>query len=464
MDKQMKVGLALVATVFVTAILFWNQIPYAGYALLALTLIMFFNLKKNYGHKIKDLFSTTRKKLLEKEEGRVGIYLNVFQWNIFVRTSVGIVGGFLVTFALLLLDALIGSEVMNFWITMAAFFIGFLFFVQSEPDDEVVPEAHGAMITFWSHRFRVYRREGTYSWTGKFIGIKHSTTIHTEGTDKNGFIKLKPFPISIWNQLDQKGRVQLEINTRDSSTITATLTLIGQLNDPYLWLDSADPVTDLAEQTRTAFRTAAGFFTGVDCALIKNVLITLMGGNHVQTVFLPKNIDGYPKGSVIRNHAGSPMLGTDQEESKDHFADQALKEGDEDMLKACLSDKAGGEGKLFVERLSVEDAFTDVMERLGYRLIKAAVGNIDLSVEVTIEANKAASEVFQRAGQIASAKATAEGIEIFGKAAEGQSELVTAIVASKDYKNVKVVVTGSGNNKLKDAAATHASLRGDNNE
>ncbi len=464
MDKQQQLTLALLVSVFVLAIMFWIQIPYAGFALLAMFLITFFNLKKNYQHKIKDWLSTTHNKLLENEEDRIGIYLNVFQWNLFVRPLAGIAGGFLVTFALLLLDALMGSEVMNLWISMAAFFIGFLFFIQSEPNDEVVPEAHGAMITFWGHRFRIYRKEGTYSWTGKFIGIKHSTTIHTEGTDKNGFIKLKPFPISIWNQLDQKGKVQLEINTRDSSTITATLTLIGQLNDPYLWLDSADPVTDLAEQTRTAFRTATGFFTGVDCALIKNVLVTLMGGDHVQTVFLPKNIDGYQKGSVLRNHAGSPILGTNQEESKDHFAQRALEEGDEEMLKACLSDKTGGKGKLFVERLSVEDAFIDVMKRLGFRLIKAAVGNIDLSSEVTVEANKAASEVFQRAGQIASAKATAEGLEIFGKAAAGQSELVTAIVASKDYKNVKVVVTGSGNNKLKDAAATHATLLGGEND
>jgi hypothetical protein len=395
---------------------------------------------------------------------RVGKYLNVFQWNLIVRPVVSLVAGTTLTAVLMFVDWFMETNVMNSWIFAAVALSMTLFFAQSENEDEVVPEAHGAMLTFWGMRFRVYRQEGHYSWTGKLLGFGRSQTVQSEGTDKNGFLKLLPFPISIWNQMDEKGKARLGSLARDSSEVTTTLTLTIQLLDPYLWIDSADPALDLAEQARTAFRTAISFFTGVDCALIKSVFVNLMGGLPILSVFLPKTIEGYPMGSMLRDRAGVPMYreikqGSDETTVKEEFAKIIASDADKTMLAECKSTKNSDEVDFHIAKRTVESAFSDVRERLGVKLIKAAVGNIHLSEEVTTEANKAASETFQRASQVASARTYVEVSRVMKEANElGLSDFDKGIAAAQDNPNVKVVVTGGGGDSLKGAAATLATL------
>ncbi|MFT7644438.1 MAG: hypothetical protein ACI9BF_000082 [Candidatus Paceibacteria bacterium] len=462
MNKLTKIGLALIAigTMGASAlmIVYWSFISdYTTAIVAAVTLVIIcYNLTGRQSE-LNNQPST-------EDPVRVGKYLSVFQWNLIVRPVVSLTAGTIVAAVFKFADWYIETNVMNIWIFAGVALGMAVFFAQSENEDEVVPESYGAMLTFWGVRFKAYRKEGRYPWTGKLIGFGKSQTVHSEGTDKDGFIKLLPFPISIWNQKDQKGKVQLKSSARDTSEVTTTLTLTLQLLDPYIWIDSTDPALDLAEQARTAFRAAIAFFTGVDCTLVKSVFANLMVGLPILSVFLPKTINGYPKGSMLRDKGGVSMYtvikkGSDETSVKEKFAKLIDSDADRIMLAECNSTQDSSVVDFYIAKRTVETAFADVLDRLGAHLVKAAVGNISLSEEVTREANKAASETFQRESQVASAKTFVE----VGKIMQGVNELSLsdfdkAIAAAQDNPNVKVVATSGGDDSLKGAAATLAAL------
>lgn len=413
--------------------------------------------------------------LFETEPDRVGVYFTVYGWNLIARPLVSTIVGTLYATPILLLDLAAGSHVMTVWLSAGLIFILALWVGLDDTDEpEVVPEAHAAMLTLLRRRFRWYRTEGEYNWTGKRAWLGRSTTVHVdsdgkvkEGIHKDGFIRITPFPISIWNQVDQKGKVLLESLSSVTSQVFNTLTLTIQLFDPKLWLDSPDPVLDLAEQAREAFRTVVSFFTGKDVSRVKKVLGTMMLGKTIITVFTPKNIGYARRGTMIWDRAGVPMFEVVEnglteaqvEEKKVAFRDRLDREANPDALKACkFKGPQDATEVVHIEVRTVEGSFKDVLERLGAGLVKAAVGNIQLSEEEMTEGNKAASEESQAEAQIASANATAEGIKIVNEAAAKASDLSVAIAASKDYPGVRVAVIGGGKDDLRSAAATHATL------
>jgi hypothetical protein len=462
MNNLTKAGLALIAIAWFGALvlmnMYWNSIAdYMAAIVVVVTLVIIYNRRQS------ERQSELNNQPSREDPKRVGEYLNVFQWNIIVRPVVSLTAGTIVAAVFKFADWYIETNVMNIWIFAGVALGMAVFFAQSENEDEVVPEAYGAMLTFWGVRFKVYRKEGRYSWTGKLIGFGKSQTFHSEGTDKNGFIKLLPFPISIWNQKDQKGKVQLKSSASDTSDVNTTLTLTIQLLDPYIWINSTDPALDLSEQARTAFRAAISFFTGVDCILVKSVFANLMVGLPILSVFLPKTIDGYPKGSMLRDKGGVSMYmvikkGSDETSVKEEFANLIRSDADRIMLAECNLNPSSVDD-FHIAKRTVETAFADVLDRLGAHLVKAAVGNISLSEEVTREANKAASETFQRASQIASAKTFVEVGNIMQGVNElGLSDFDKAIAAAQDNPNIRVVATSGGDDSLKGAAATLAAL------
>lgn len=398
----------------------------------------------------------------ENEEfERVGIYFNVFEWNFFARPILSLLAGLFMSLILLLSDSFLELDIIDGQIFFGIVACMTLFFAQADETDLRVPAAHAAMLTLWGMRFRLYLKEGDYSWSGQSLGFGRSNAVRTEGTDDNGFINIEPFPINIWNKSDERGKLQLESHAKNSSKVFTTLTVIMVITDPMLWINSNDPALDFSDKARDALRTAIGYFTDIDCAVIKNIFWKMMIGESVLTTFLPRDIIDYAKWSIIRSNGGTPLYTTfpsdadsaEVEKITNDFLILLNEQADPKMLEACSKD-----GKVKLEIKTIESIFSDVYLRLGVVLKSASVGIIELSDVVTTEANKAASEGFQRSAQTASANATAEGVRILDQATKGVSDLVTGIIASKDYDGVKVVVTGGGNNKLKDAAATHAVL------
>lgn len=428
-----------------------------------------------------------RKDRNKHEPERVGVYFNVFQWEIIVRPVVCLTAAFIVSGIITtLVHWLLGFELINNLIFISIV-LGFtIIFAQNEDEDEVVPEAHGAMVTLWGMRFDVFRKEGRYSWTGKRLGFNRSQTTHTAGTTSSGFIKLQPFPFQVWDSADSEVKKKLlTSHTSDSSEISTTLTLTIKILNPRLWLDSADPAMDLAEQARTSFRTAISFFTGIDCTVMKSVLVNLMQSKSILAAYVGKNDDvgGYPKGSIVRSRSGTPLykiidksiidnikhkVQSDGEEAgkTQEEIDTAIKEVIKTLKEGFLQDEMPDEDTrgLHVELRTVEGVFIDALERLGVQLVKAAVGDVNLSEEVTKQANAAAGETFQLAAQIASAQAVAAAANIITEGTRGSSELEMALAAAQDNKRVQVVVTGGGGrNHLKEAAVAHAALNSRDN-
>src|SRR5690606_9963265 len=149
------------------------------------------------------------------------------------------------------------------------------------------------------------------------------------------------------------------------------------------------------------------------------VLGDLMGEKTIVTAFLKETVGTNITHSMLEDRAGVHQYKIVDDIKEDDNPDvkkekiEAAKEAflaklkdreaefDNDMWKAVI-DKDNK--KLIVTERSVSEALLETAKALGMNFIRASVGNISLSDEVTKEANKAASEVFQRDAQMDSAK------------------------------------------------------------
>jgi hypothetical protein len=405
----------------------------------------------------------------------VGLYLNVFIWSFIIRPAVSIAAAIFIVSQLWMLDIfVIQSNLIDFWIGLALVLLFALIFGASEgTEPEVVPAAHAAMITLFGKRFRVYRTEGEYSWTGKRLflgrlkiepGEAPENPAEQVGLNKDGFVNLGEIQIPIWNRADTKNVTEMELVARDSTTIKATLLIVIQLLDPYAWTTSSNPLLDIAERARSAFRTAASYFNAVDNAAIKSVLGTLMSGKTVVTSFIRNVVENHTVGSVILDEGGVHMydvLPADVKEDEvknavTAFEQKLADKGDKKMLEEIKAKKGSG---FVVEVRSVEDAIEEVIESVGAKLIRASVGTITLPKEVTDEANKAASEARQRDSQVASARAFAESKKIMDAAKTDGDEVAAAIAAAKDNSNVQVIFVPGSDPLTKAAVAAASQIR-----
>lgn len=429
--------------------------------------------------------ASTRKNPMEKEkfissltgyrEGMVGRYFGPIAFNIIFRIPASIAGGLILASTLTLpLSVLvwfgsIDSNPINLslWALMSAVFA--VWFGMNDNDTpEIVPEAHAAMITFFRARRRIYRTEGEYYWTGKRLFLDRSRKVSDPGTDKvSGFVYLGEIPIRIWNSAQEKDVTRLSSVARDSSSIYTTLVVVLKLVDPYLWVDSQDALGDVAERARHAFRTAVAFFVGTDVAHVKSILGRLMSGVKIVTAFLQKTVGTEISRSMLENRAGVHQYievreseGETVEAAKRRFVDDLNRrrvDFDPNLLKA-VSDT---NGKIVAEERSISETLDEVANAVGARYLRASVGNITLSDPVEKKANEAASEVFQRDAQVASAKAIKEAREELKPSSEERKDPyfqdAAMVAAAQDNPNISVVhVTGSGD-RMTRAAATHAS-------
>lgn len=386
----------------------------------------------------------------------VGKHISAFRWNVAVRPVLSLLVALPIVTLLYTIDWFLATEIID-WMIAGALIALFATIFGMSDEETTVPFAHAAMLTWFGMRLRLYRTEGNYYWTGKKLLLGHYVTPKNRGndsklvgTDENGFINLGEIQITIWDRQDAKDKPEkavIEMVASDQTTIKATLVLVIRLLDPVAWTTSENPLLDIAERTRSAFRTAASFFTGIDNAAIKSVLGTLMSGKTIITSFIPKVYASYPKGTMIRDRGGAPLYHLDEtsystEEAKkaalqklvEEFRDKLPTVADVKMLKILKVGK-----NYHIEAKTVEEAIEEVVEASGAKLVRASVGTIILPDKVRTAAEQTASEASQREGQVASAKAFAEAKKIMDKAKTPGDEVAAAIAASADNPNVKVV-------------------------
>lgn len=437
---------------------------------------------RSVGGKIKRRFTRifSRKTSPPQQKRSRWRYFGPVSFNMIIRPSVSLAGGLTTSFLLWL-----PLEVMS-WVDMIdqnplnpgllqllAGAIAILIGLPDQETPEKVPEAHAAIFTFLGARWRFYRTEGEYNWTGKRVFLGRSKKVSEPGTDTNGFVYLGEIPIRIWNAADEKNKASIVCVARDSSAITTTLTIVLELVDPYDWVDTQDALGDVAERARSALRTSISFFVGTDVAGVKSVLGLLMAERTIVTAFLQKTVGTNIIHSLLEDKTGAhqyvivgqerdgtPILGETVDQAKQRFLIEVAgkrAEFDDDMWQAAV-DKNGA---IIASDRSVSEALTEVANAVGADLLRASIGNIALSEKVTEEANQAASEVFQRSSQLASAETMRL---VRKKLRPTKTDLdnphyqdATMVAAAQDNPNVRVVhVTGSGD-RFSKAAAVHAS-------
>ena len=419
---------------------------------------------------------------------KVGIYLGPIGFNLVLRPIASLLAGTIVASLLwlpLMITVLLGyvpSNPLNLTLlALLALAMSLLFILPDTPTTEKVPEAHAAMLTFLGERYRWYRTEGEYNWTGKRLFLGRSTVDSQPGTDKEGkgFNYLSEIPIRIWNSANSNDdKVSITCVARNSNSVKVTLTIVLELFDPYLWISSQDPLGDVAERARATFRTAIAFFVSTDVAGVKSVLSQLMGGKTIVTAFLQKSVGMNSVHSLLEDRAGVHqyvIVGEDKngniipnetvEQAKARFLNELNIRRDEfsDEMWNAAADR---HGRIIATDRSVAEALDEVANAVGANFLRASVGNITLSEKEELEANNAASEVFQRESQVASAETLVLVREKLQPTAADLNnpyyQDALMIAAAQDNKQVKVVHVTGAQDKLSKAAAVHANSKGDN--
>jgi hypothetical protein len=407
-------------------------------------------------------------------DDRVGWYIGPKRVALLLRPLLSLLGGIVYTSPFVLMDVLVGTHVLDgTFVSILAVLLA-LFVWLSEDETLAVPNEHAAIVKFFGARIRVYLTEGDYAWRGNKIFFSVSNTpipglAELENQNqvfaKLGLIHLGEIPIKIWNSAEEEQKTLLSNVARDSSTVFTTLTIVVRILNPRKWMNSSDPVLDIAERARGSFRTALSFFTGVDIAGIKTVLVKLMMGETIVTSFLRKQVGTNPALSMVESGGGEYLYhvlekGEDLVVAKENFATRLKDENDgadQDMYEVVLSK----DGTPIVESRSVEAHMADVMSAVGAVLERASVGDINLSAPVAEKANQAASEPFQQMAQVASARATKAGREILtltpsqmrDPATREASQLATLIAAAQDNPGIQIVVVPGGDSLTRAAVA-----------
>lgn len=417
---------------------------------------------------------------------RPGIFISSVSWNLFWRPALCLIGGGVVALATFLANwaifaitwlmsdtvnrsGLLLIEEWSWYMVIGLLFAAWAF--QGEKDEgEQVPKFHAAAVNFnLQNPWRIYRTAGRYPWIGKRLLLDRSRVVKEPVTNADGYVYLGEIAIRIWNQSDAENSVVLSNVAKNTADLFSTLTIVIEQLDFIPWLKSSDPLLDVAERARSAYRTAVSFFLDRDNAAVKDVLANLMSRDTIITAFIKKQVGPHPAGSVVRDHADTPMLevihyrsgereadliariATTREEFLTRLRDQA----DQDMV-AAVSKAADGSPKL--SELKISKSLNEVLEAVGSVLKRASVADVAMSQTVRDAANQAAAEADERAAQLASAETIklARQKLILTKAQRENPSYrdATLIAAAQDNPGVKVIhVTGDGSNPFTQAAA-----------
>jgi hypothetical protein len=392
-----------------------------------------------------------RKRLYKKRKDEVeadklvGIYLDPITVRVVLRPLFSITAGMAIAYVLYGLDRWIGSDLFSQW-WFAPLLGALLSVLIWLPDSKAgtVPKNYAAIVTVLGLRFHVYLKEGFYNWYGERIGIgistdpipasQHATTEEGEyeyPDEAKGFVYLGNRTINIWHSSKDK-TTKLANVAADSSSVFNTLTFTFRVRAPLWWANADDPILDIAERARSAFRTLVSFFAGADVPALKSITSSIMEGKWFYAAFTTKLVDQHPRGSVVQDDSGRRIFkiakAKPSKEEEDEIIADIQKEiretGDEDMRNY-----APREGEIRVQHREVLDHMIPVMTQNGAFFVDSSVSSVELSEEVAKQANAAAGENFQRIAQIQSARANKEAREILAKGLEDPENQMAAMLA-----------------------------------
>lgn len=401
----------------------------------------------------------------------VGLYFDFATWNVIVRPITSVSAAIVLLMMLYVADWLLGANLLDFWLSAALVFtFSYLFGQDDQADPEEVPQGRVAVVTWFGMVPRIYRSTGSYSWTGKWLGLGRSNLEKKPFTDPEGYVYVSDLQIEIWNKYEADAGRRTGVITATStngSDIKATLLLVVKVLDPKSLLAKNDALMDIAERARSCIRTAIGMFTGQDAVLAKDLLAGMMSGEKVLGCFTTKVFDTLLNHSLVRNQAGHPMFAR-VKSSKTMLSDKAAftaklqTEGNAKQLEGARTNT----NELNISELDIEESLVDVLHACGAYLVRATIGSISLPPAVAEAANQAAAQPYQLKTQIASAEAAKAARQ---KLRPTKAELadpnfadaqVLAAAMDPDSKIQYVHVSGSrGNDATSAAAILAAALR-----
>lgn len=339
----------------------------------------------------------------------------------------------------LLLAWLIGVPTsMNSWMALGILVLALAAFGRREPVTLKVPETGAQPMTFIGSSTIFGRTplltEGLFAWWGSRLLIAPWDLTGRKGIEDfvikgmvNGverwFFSTIAMPLKIWNSGHEKNVELIAVNSKNGVELKVTLTLELLFVKIGAALRNGNLALTIAERARTTIRTAAGYFTALDIAVVKDLLRQLVMGETIVTCFLTKEVRNFPLGSIVRDLGGEPQLmvverrplGDGTRESQEEavirtaieFKEWLRKNGLSTPMVNAIKDEGGN---IVVEVRHISDPLAPILERIGAQLLAAAVGIVDLPQAVkdaaaAVETQAAEAEV-QTSGALA-AKAAA---------------------------------------------------------
>lgn len=402
-----------------------------------------------------------------------------------VRVIASLIAGILAAFFFYALDALFDANFLSVWMTLLLGILLAIWFALDDDEPVRVPVAYGALLTFLGMRTPFWISEGYYPWIGRRLFFDYFKYSGNEMANLPnyvpGFVFTGELVLPIWNSAVDEDNTTLSNVARDGSTITTNLTVVLQIVNLAEWIDSSQPIFDIAERARAAFRTAVAFFTGVDCYSAKTLLGKLMTGHSVITAFVRDEKGSRPKLSMIQDASGAPLYSlverdacngmSEQERSmflqevRKQFWQEVMDRVEESMRRSAGFVDEEAEDLKCIQMRSVDHHLLNVIHDVGARFIRASVGDVTLSEEVAKQANRAAGEVFQRDAQMISARTTKAATKELLPDEEmlsnpGYKDAVL-ISAAQDNPGIKIVHVPDGDSLIRAAVAGGSQIGGE---
>ena len=311
-------------------------------------------------------------------------------------------------------------------------------------------------LKIFGRLFKIFLWNGDYSWYLKKLKINlNSDPIPNsplEG-EKAGHISIAKQVFPIWNDKKSKSTV-ISVNALNNSEVFIVVTLEFNIIDPYLWITNEDARTAIGEEARSFIRELIPTLLDTDVPLLRSILTDLFDSEEFLLAYTLEGNEQFAKHKLVTNRSGKILcqkvrkIGVDDIEEAD--IEEALKEAIKEAIKANLkldeiekadvkkaikevteanlkldendfkatlaqqadkrllklaTDKADKE-IINISKISTQKNIRFLLENLGANLVKISVSDVRLSDEVLNAAKKAASEILQREGHVASAITT----------------------------------------------------------
>lgn len=400
-----------------------------------------------------------------------------------------------------------GSVTVSWWwhlgLTLLAAILLTWYLIRADklPDGKTlqVPNNTCRPLTFFGTLYSLYLSEGDFPWWGQrlflalsTIALRDFTTRVKDGDDADGFFKVTPIPYTLFNSAPKAINGVEVVDklikgvSKGGSPLGSELQITLKSKDPHPALRNDNPGLEIAERARSMMRTCQGYFTSVDNALAKDGIAGMIEGKTMVVAFTTFPTDSLPEGSIVRDTGGEPTylmveeteadFTTAKKKNPDPSAGEVLavaikrtikeykkhlnthlttemKKATSITKKKVLEDGKEQEVSYYnIETRSVQIGLREILERNGFDLISATVGNVVYEESLRSAAVSAELQTFENTVQVKSAKATAAALAELSSTAEQMSDPAyldkVGIAAASDPGGKSQFIRASTDNRL----------------